>query len=1299
MKLDPSQAIQVPFHQRVQGLVTLAANETCVRRQLWLLAPGVISRVKDAAQTAISYVQTVPINKACKHLSTRQKTVALVQSLGVAMAYTLLGLMCPERDKPLVKDLEEFQKEVDALTNGVATVYQLDAFRVLRMLLFGSLGRCVTHENGNKVSSELLKNQLNQCHAIFSFINGRLENESLNDLQGMSDLVVGVDSALFAFKTYLEKSNNKGQVQKDVQRILQILQLMKKAISKPDLFLPLLMEPIQFQPLRFDADANDAASLDFYGMHMARAKEWMRDFLESWRLQSEAFYPMFEEVLKGQGKWDVTKGELNTAKDDLKKFFDKYAGLLDQIDGMIEVLEHFEHLSPDEQQKRSGIRDALLARCKAIIQDTYKLDAEYTEIRKTFNRLIDRFKVPYKGSDPLYRKVPNINFVMNSRFYETIHYPYHYAFALSNFVVNSIQSCCQLNAGFHDLIKRVSSTRFESLNSVSLVDLLDLELRSAFWNWREQAQPHPDDSQVHEIQEMFESILTEMRRHLALRKNLRGRTLDDLAVDEPYIDKAIEANKRAEKLQSQTGDPKLNKLLEIYQQLGECLSNILVKPEWPHFLKKSPFASEKCDSKLERDFHFELFSVLLRSFLNLNVDQMLQSCDSHLGKIINPDEKPFADAAKVLCGEISEIIKQAKARLHATAPRLADFQMDATAFLEEVTECATEIEDLAERQEILLLDYLKTHPDSSDHLKNVAGILTEMKEILRSPLLSSAKSLSNYLFVSELSAKEAASRPARQRIVKPKRIAAPHPPVVESVAPAPKAPQPKAPVTFTHLQEGFEAFRQCVGKLVASNQSFVPTSEEGLRRAAQLNEWSSTLSTNLTALEGMIKGFESYGDRPFFVAALYLKMGVCLEMVSKLIALNLHVPMTIKETRNALLHGQGRDYQWEAHSPYRYAKDVAVQLMRNARNMILSKAELGHFQKFERVVSLSSRYPVSGQDELSEVLDSLFANENGEDLKKQVKQTILGAFQASVALVTGSSDIDVQKEQRRPADSPLEKKQMQAAFHLVPIDPLPKEEWVKRVSQALSSLEQRLQRIQKYRCIDFNREVAYIDGRDRTPRQRQGTIHGALKDLAITLKLAESILLQDDDPALCQTLGEESILRQAVLLEQVLLVLLSHLPVPAQSGIHCLWDTHANERPLRYRHLIDLQATRLLQCVNEGKVQIPSQIIVKNLKQATKEKAELLTPVLQHLYRYPLNINCEARQLLDNWRTLSRLRLKMENHTLSVEEETILNTLIKDSNLDRHIVEVIRAQVKQPLLEMLVLVDQWLAVYEEQLKT
>lgn len=1269
-----------PFEQRVDVLLSRRGCESEVRRQLNLLPPGILSRVKRADQSLEDYVNAVPICDALLLLTTKQKIVALVQTIGVARAYTTLGLN-PE----LAEEGEALRKEIAAITDGVLSVYQLNAYRMLRMRFFAALARSLESDSiSNVVTTELR----NQAQSMFNLVDGQIHQE---DFKATRILDNGLDKMIASFEVCQETANRGANIslRNDLELILKILKTINRARTKPEHFLPLLLKPIQFQPVSLNTEARHF--YEFSGMDRPKIKQRMNEFLSAWKVQADCFYPFFEEVLKGHEKWKESKEELESIQLAFHKLFENFRVHFRQLHAVLDGLDNFERLPLDEQHKKGAVRETLKTSGTALSENFNRLIQDYLPLQARLVKLISPCTGHYRGPDPHFKSIDDVHSILLNHMDSSIHFPFHYLLSLHTGVITTVLSCCQINESFHQLIEKVLDPRFCSLNGVMLVDLLDISVRMAFREWQESGEKTAEHA-IPLLQVYFDAILTDMRRYYAERKKLKGRSIHDLKLDASSMTCAVEAAKSAANLRKNTQEPNTSKLLELYENLGDCLQHLLKKDEWPNLLLNNPLAVEKSDPSLERKFHAELLSLLRHRFLTFDPELVYQG---YLRIEVPLDEKPLVEAVRSSLAQIIAIIQQYRTRVARSEFSQASFHAEAKSFLGDVTQCAAEIEEISEPLELTLGDYLEAHPQCSAPLKKLAVNLSEIRDNLLCSLFSSARSLSRFLLVEELTAQKLPVKPAK-KAEKPRSRPIPKPTIVEkpSHTPSPKAPPVALSPALTTLHEGLTAFQAGIERLSECNRAFVATSKEGVERVALLNEWSSTLKEKLSSLEEQIKGFETHGDQPCFVSALYLNMGVALEMIGKLVALNQHIPVAAIEKGNAVLQRQGRDYHWQEHSPYLYFKEVVGNVLKSSRKLILTKEELASVQKFERVVSLSSRYPASAHDELYEILQGLLSNQSEEVVKEKVRKTILGAFQASVSLMQKTLDGDAQKRQRGPLDATS----IQTAFR----DPVPheqksQEEWEREVAKVVSSLEERVQRIQQYRRIGFNGKVPYIDERDQTTHCREGTIHGALKDLKINLQLAESLLTQADSPYLCQTLGEESLLRQSVLLEQVLLVLLSHLPIPAnRSNIHCLWETDEhNQRPLRYRHLMHTLAR--LACDN-----LPN--LDPRLAETAKEKAALLTPILQQLYRYPLALDCDARRLQKTFQTLSQLRSKVASKCLSPGEEDELGRNIQWSSpeeilphLDRHILAVIQAQIKKPLLEMVKLTDHWLAIYEQQL--
>lgn len=183
-------------------------------------------------------------------------------------------------------------------------------------------------------------------------------------------------------------------------------------------------------------------------------------------------------------------------------------------------------------------------------------------------------------------------------------------------------------------------------------------------------------------------------------------------------------------------------------------------------------------------------------------------------------------------------------------------------------------------------------------------------------------------------------------------------------------------------------------------------------------------------------------------------------------------------------------------------------------------------------------------------------------------------------------------------------------------------------------------------------------------------------------------------------MAESALLQQAAMLEQVLLIPLSHLTCRAapHSIQLYLWKEENGRRPLRYRHAIKEFAKALPAFLSEAGIERPNDLFQKTLA-----CAQALGGLLRQTYRYYGKSDNEAAQLRDKIKNLSILRHKIMHDRLGSEGRILDQCLgisypsLRLAQLDAHIAQMLRQHIHLPTLKILELADGWLDVYEELL--
>lgn len=216
---------------------------------------------------------------------------------------------------------------------------------------------------------------------------------------------------------------------------------------------------------------------------------------------------------------------------------------------------------------------------------------------------------------------------------------------------------------------------------------------------------------------------------------------------------------------------------------------------------------------------------------------------------------------------------------------------------------------------------------------------------------------------------------------------------------------------------------------------------------------------------------------------------------------------------------------------------------------------------------------------------------------------------------------------------------------------------------------------------------------DLNSAQRKGTIQQALKELQLLPSLCRDLLLALDAPSQGLIQAKQAWLRQAVLLESALLIILSHLPVAAQNGqTHCLW---AEPSPARYGHQLVSLTEQLRASMKLSPVSIPTSLLDE-----TEVIAYEAEHCLKKLYRYHSQDPTHAKARLEKMRNLMRLRAQLQEGLEDWPKAQINRLdqfLASSKGLDAHILAVLKSEAKIPLFETLEVVEEWLRLYEKLL--
>lgn len=869
----------------------------------------------------------------------------------------------------------------------------------------------------------------------------------------------------------------------------------------------------------------------------------------------------------------------------------------------------------------------------------------------------------------------------------------------------------------------------------------------SFLDWRDSRGKGQEQKEttinVKEIQDQLLSILDAMRCHYHHRAPVREPGEEEPELSD-YLEQTRHLSKRIEELVKKlaqatpdssdkksdlSDESKLIHLLTIYEKLTSCLKRVMASEQGIELFFHNPLASPKEDVKLEQDFFCDLTMLLRLRFQQKDLKYAIEEIEAHLSSMKGEPVQGVVSAVRAFLTPLSRRITSSQDRLQMRATvSPANFMEETEFFWELATRTGAEVEEGVNRIEFLLQDIMAKNAEEIPALQKLLESLSKLRIGYQRDFFSLGQNLYQHYQRREwIDAETLKSRQReefkRHKTARKNRIIAnkAEKPLIHTAARAKDTPikdarikgivlsatekptalskPPELPPENT-IEGHFQAFEKLCRHLAPLFQSFIQRSEDSelVLRTRLQHESATNLLESLPVMRELCAGFKTHGELPFFAHLLHLKLAVLLEQASLLATSTLNIYRAPDEPGHALFLNNGRECFWEKHSPYQLAKILAAHFFRTQKRALLTKDQLSLLQRFERTIAVTSRMPHSGGDELTDLLEFLADHDDPKQHAKslqEMERKIMASFTTGITLL---------KSVEPP---PAESKEIFLSLDAIKacLAPLPSSEaiaqdaWKHEMKDALTQLDERLDRLQQRLAIPAQRRVPAIDPLDRSRLQRAGTIWGCLNDLQANLKLCRR-LLTVEDPSLCLVTAESCQLQQAAILEKVLLIVLSHLPCRSSphSSQHFLWREDG-KRPLRYRHAIEKYAEVLPTFLKAAKIEREEDFFKE-----TWTCAQALGGHLRNSYRYYNQSPNATAALRDKIKDLSILRDLVARERLASGEAQLLddclgitNPLSRLSRLDSHIAQVLQQEVKWPTLRMLELADEWLDVYEELL--
>ncbi|MCE5316264.1 MAG: hypothetical protein LLG04_02740 [Parachlamydia sp.] len=1225
---------------------------TCITQMLmslrWVTSPQEMIRL---AQTFELSSEETSWNLLCL----AEKVSVFYRSRGIeATCQAIPALNAPTA---MVEQLTQFQKDVCSLTNGVLHSQKLNGYFILRTLLLADAAHLLTAERRAKKSTSIVhKGQTSaiesleylfvHLNTLFIFIDRHLNSDPIDLNAALSERCSDLEDDLAMLEVYkkaLAAESDKLTTRSRTTRLENMSHIMKKlreVLQNPICFLPILLAPVQSQALVGEASKSEK-HIDL------RATEWLEAQLEVCEFQSEAFFRLLNNE-------SILKSEAETLQSTCNGAFQKARQINGQLLRGVKELHAFLVLPGDTQRKRLDQLKGTLDKCARCAQSLSELETDEVKIAK-------KALVLAKGKSSIVQQL--------------VVFPNHYHHTLLKDLIRGLNDIKGQMISIHEQLPSLLPEEFKNIDSpyINCLDLLDLRRRREFAKLRKKAFPTTDDPATQklfvELHKFLQSLLIKSSLQFLALRTYYSCPLDD---QDNSFDTASQLYQLSQDISKAAVDSKIVKIfanpqtepcVKYLESLDALIQKLCTLRHWHGMMKASPVAARQQSDPTVRKFFHELYAILFQTLIETDGDFLYKPLEDLVDNSWMKSQGDLNSLFKAALVDIKAFFKEFQLELkQRQIPPLKKFEPLA---YETVLFIAETMERMDQKFDALfqaLIDHLQSYPEQEESVDSSVTVLKVTKEAWDPLILDSSNGLVRYLQGAHCMAESKTAAP-KQKIVRkapakghvePKTVPQPMP-VILTAAPT------SGPVPET-LPGLLQAVEQRCAKLAGHYMGFsTHTHDTGLQFANQFSAMNArNLLDTAASLKELVANVHKYGAHPGFTAEIYLRLAIFLEQALKLKAAGSGVSISEDDPTPLLLLKSGRECLWQTHSPFRIYKTLNLDLLSAEQEELL--------KKLARVIAISSRYPVTGNDALLRHIQQLFASDE-ESCSESQKVLQMGLSAALHLLNAVPADQSVE-----PFKIPLEVKQIEDCLTSYPKTEIK--------VQPLQSILDKLKNLQLIRLAPQNRVISG----DAASSQRSGTIQASLSDLSLVLRLCEDLLQMPEDPAICLTLGKSILRQEAVGLELALLILLSHLPVvsPENPDLHYLWDASP---PRRFSHRIDQFAKQLAQ---------------KNDNPISK-RAQELVDYLRTSYRYPSEK--ESLPILGKLYTLSLLWERLLAGTLSETEGKTIDRIMNISNPDdrgtrlaSHIQETIQYGIKQPFYQTMALVADLLERYEKNIR-
>lgn len=709
------------------------------------------------------------------------------------------------------------------------------------------------------------------------------------------------------------------------------------------------------------------------------------------------------------------------------------------------------------------------------------------------------------------------------------------------------------------------------------------------------------------------------------------------------LDKEFESLKSAI-ISSLAAHPEVDYLIKVFD-LTKWFKNFLKGQEWRHFLVKSPYEEKGDNSALELEFLGLLFSDLKAGFtISVKI-----ACDDFKMALNREEKTAFISQMTTVYQKIEHILQ--KVILKASTVAQENLNDSVKLFWDHCLKAQEQIEDMVEILEAQL------EFQNTENAKNLLTHLTNIKNVVETYVFIPGTSLFNYCQMQEL-----------QKSVSAVRILlAPHIETPYTIFPQIEVPsissQVLSPLVSSVNQPQFSLFKSALAILNERCRFFEmapKATQEEIESNFRQHEYCSNLMRNLNSFEEL-SCIESL-HRPSITLETLMRSALLLEQAGKL-ACTLHKTHPAQPNQQrAFYEMRGKEMDWEGHALLTFAEAVE----KACPSVIFDSTEKQTMNYLGRMIGVEYR---CSDFHAHELLHSSLL-----DLRNS-------ALSASLKMVTSVIQEDLSTQTMTEVSS----EKLESCLQPFPIST--------ETTIDLQIIKIRVAAIKRLRTLAAYREVQQIGPDETTLMKRVGTMKESLKNLDADLEISRDILEGMIDPALILTLAEALLSREATLLEHLLLFWLAFTPCSVKdSNDHFLWSKKRN-KPLRYSH----EVVTFANCLREELSTIPESLHFR-----TEQLAKKVEHYLKQGHRYGENKDTQSI-LREKFATLSYLRRRLADKTLSAAEEKVLDKFFKASSpsgqlkqLDAYLIKEFQT-LQESLKEACRLVDEWLTHFQNTL--